>query len=97
MNEQLFDEDGYPTDLALDNVAKWDDYDDVLGWFKFCQSLWFYPDYFRIDEENKRVFVSTVGWSGNESVIDAMQDNSVFWSTCWVSSHRGGHYEFELK
>jgi len=36
----------------------------------------------------------TGGWSGNEEIIRAMQDNRVWWGMFWESSRRGGHYEF---
>lgn len=38
----------------------------------------------------------TGGWSGNDSIIRAMQDNAVMWPNCWESSHRGGKYVFTV-
>jgi len=41
--------------------------------------------------------ISTGGWSGNESIIHEMQENSMMWHLNWVQSCRGGHYIFELR
>ena len=44
------------------------------------------------------IYISTAGWSGNESIIYAMQNNkSMLWNLTWVQSRRGGHHIFELK
>ena len=40
----MLDDDGYPTDEALDLIAKWD-YKDIAGWFEFIQSLWALTDW----------------------------------------------------
>lgn len=87
------DEDGYPEDDELDRLRKWP-YQDCLGALEYAQSLWRYPEYFTRDATGWRV--STGGWSGNESVIGALMENTMFWMLCWVSSRRGGHFEFEL-
>jgi hypothetical protein len=44
----------------------------------------------------QRFDISTAGWSGNESLIRAMEKNSFMWATTWVQSRRGGHYIFEI-
>lgn len=47
--------------------------------------------------QHKLWHVSTAGWSGNESIIGAMQKNYQFWWLCWHSTTRGGHYIFHLR
>jgi len=104
--QELLDEDGYPTEAALDIVETWHWY-DARGWFGFIKSIWWYPDWgwdegeepheYRKDEIVYRYNISTGGWSGNESIIRAMQKNEMMWHLNWVQSRRGGHYIFELK
>lgn len=92
--------DPYPTDEQLEIIEKWD-WNDIPGVFEYIKSLWFYDEYFspvRDANSKKTIYmVSTVGWSGNESLIYALQKNYFIWSTTWVSSRRGGHYIFEVK
>lgn len=108
--DNLTDDDGYPTDLALEAIEKWH-WDDPKGWFEFIGSLWAYKDWGwkekdephelnRLEQYKDRIVhryhISTAGWSGNESIIRAMQANSMMWHLQWVQSRRGGHYIFEL-
>lgn len=37
----------------------------------------------------------TWGMRYNESLIEAMKDNNIFWLTMWESSMRGGHHHFK--
>lgn len=102
---EMLDDDGYPTDEALEIIEIWH-YNDAKGWFDFIHSIWHLASWGwkegeAIDEiTNEKVwcyYVSTAGWSGNESIIHAMQKNDWMWHLNWVQSRRGGHYIFELK
>ncbi len=100
----MFDEDGYPTEQALEIVNLWH-WDDIPGWFKFIKELWWSPDMlwtekteshdYKKDKSVHRYYISTGGWSGNESIIHAMQKSEMNWHLTWVQSRRGGHYIFE--
>lgn len=92
MKEPTFDKDGYPTEETLIEIRDWP-HKDKHGWFEYAAKAWYWPDMFKRDGDLYKV--STGGWSGNESVINAMQDNKLLWILTWVSSERGGHYVFE--
>jgi hypothetical protein len=98
MNEPTFDKDGYPTDETLDAIKKWP-CDDFKSLMAFCKTAWRWEDYFNtVQVENELVCtVHTGGWSGNESIVIALQDNMMFWALCWQQSKRGGHYIFKVK
>jgi hypothetical protein len=105
MQEELLDDDGYPTDAALDIIEMWDIM-DPKGWFDFIKSIWHIASWGWSEgesaheyKEDKMVYqyhISTAGWSGNESIITRMQANDMMWHLNWVQSSRGGHYIFEL-
>lgn len=40
---------------------------------------------------------ATGGWSGNEDLIAALEDNEVFWLMSWEASFRGGLYHFTVE
>ena len=111
-HNELLDDDGYPTDAALDAIKLWH-FSDSRGWFKFIEGLWWHsgmlwreadaPHELRDfkgyeDKIVHRYYISTGGWSGNESIIHAMQENNhMLWTLTWVQSRRGGHHIFESK
>lgn len=92
-NAADFDGDGYPTEATIKRIITWP-YTDMQGLVEYVRSLWYWPVYAR--RRGRRYSFSTGGWSGNESLIYALEKNFLFWSLCWESSRRGGHYEFEL-
>lgn len=101
------DEDGYPTESALNIIREWTFEMSDRELFDFIKSIWWMPDWGwkeceAIDELTGDgvycYYISTGGWSGNESIIQAMQENKwMFWHMHWVQSRRGGHYIFELR
>lgn len=90
------DADGYPTSAELKKIQKWP-HTDLEGLLKYVRERWAYADMGYWRQTRHRYYVSTAGWSGNESIIGALEKNYVFWAICWVQSRRGGHYIFELK
>lgn len=109
-NEDPLDEDGYPTENALKLISVWH-WSDAKNWFEFIKSIWAYRDWGwtetvggvdeftdqELEPGTIRYHISTAGWSGNESIIHAMQKADMLWSLNWVQSRRGGHYIFELR
>ena len=106
LDEDLLDEDGYPTEHACLLVERWH-WDDPRGWLEFIEELWHLrswgwheeDDLHEFDKERKirRYNISTAGWSGNEALIRSMEANVMLWSDTWVQSRRGGHYIFEIE
>ena len=104
----MLDDDGYPSEHELTTIREWkiDNMGDCEQLLTYVQFRWQYPEYFRIAKRRTRdwrsgplrrtYFVSTAGWSGNESMIGAMEENVVFWLLTWHSHKRGGHYEFRV-
>lgn len=87
--------DDYPTEEDLEAI-KTAPHDKVLD---LARPIWTFPDYWTTrpaprGEVGTHHYVSTAGWSGNEAIISAMMDNTIFWTLHWVSSRRGGHYVF---
>lgn len=87
------DNDGYPTDDTLENIKKWKgSFKELMEEIEFLFAQYGVCEY---SDKKKTWKVCTGGWSGNESIIHAFCDHSNFWDSCWVSSRRGGIYEFD--
>lgn len=100
------DEDGYPTALACERIEAWH-HSDPYGWLRYIAGLWQHhfcawserqaPSDMQPDRFVQQYHISTMGWSGNETLIRAMEQNAGLWDMAWVQSRRGGHYLFELE
>lgn len=96
-------DDGYPTEADRKVIAAWP-FGQFRELMECIRQAWHFGDWGWSEEDAdddgtkvRRYTISTGGWSGNETLIGAMQDNYLFWATCWVQSRRGGHYVFEVK
>jgi hypothetical protein len=90
--------DGYPTARELTRIRKWDAVKDAVGLVGYVQELWYWVDWgFFFDPDTGVLELHTGGWSGNESIIRALQRNLIFWTLYWQKSERGGHYRFDVK
>lgn len=102
----LYDSDGYPTVDALRLIENWH-HDYAVTLFDFVYSLWYMTDWgwdsevvphrFREGRNVMKFEISTGGWSGNESIIKAMQKNEMLWWMTHYQTTRGGHYVFEVE
>ena len=84
---------GYPDEEELQTIREWED--DYAALLEYVRARWKYARFFCVEDGTYKL--STAGWSGNESLIRALKENSVFWGLCWKASRRGGHHEFDLK
>lgn len=92
------DEDGYPTEDELEYIAKYPYQSGFKPLMAEIRKMWNYAECGYWTEKPDDIYeISTAGWSGNESIISALQENRMFWALCWVQSRRGGHYIFEVK
>ena len=83
-----FDGCGYPTEETELAIKDWD-CRDAPGWLAYIRKAW-NIHYGRLWEVDGTLKLATGGWSGNESIVQAMRENHVLWSLLWESSHRGG-------
>ena len=109
LSDPEFDEDGYPTEETLERIRTWPftDFAGCEAAMDFAGRAWKYKDYWEKNpnftattypnprEEIQYVF-STGGWSGNESIIGAIEDNQMLQMIGAWSWRRGGHYKYRF-
>lgn len=83
----------YPTDAQLELIRKWET-NDFPNLMAFIRQIWEFADAGYWKQDGDIYWISTAGWSGNEDIISAMQDNHMIWIMNWYRTTRGGHYIF---
>ena len=105
MNPNL-DNEGYPTDEFLEKIGKFEVIPDIWEFIEEIRNAWWADDWgfkltkiYKIKGWNSGKYrtlqLHTEGWSGNESIIEALK-NSMLWVMYWQKSIRGGHYYFRI-
>jgi hypothetical protein len=88
----------YPSETTLAVIKEWDILKQGLPeLIFFIEDIWKYADSGYFTKTKRRLILATAGWSGNEDIIEALQQNYIFWSLCWMKSERGGRYTFQIK
>ena len=107
--EQLLNE-GYPTSEALDYIRNWSiiwgrdgnvtktgeyfgkgKHEELI---EYIRSIWAYND--TIVYEDGLLEIHTVGWSGNEDIIEELRKTDL-WLIKFRCHQTGGHYFFQLE
>ncbi len=98
MNLPTFDKDGYPTEETHQRIESWDVLKEgILPLIEFLREAWRNAEWGFDLKKGPKSFnlnLHTGGWSGNETLIGALQQSD-FWLLYWESSRRGGHYTFK--
>ena len=103
----LFDDDGYPTDDALNRLEHWlpvqgETHTAINAALDYARALW--SDYGTVSEDlqpaerallhaeatERFLRFATGGWSGNESVIAALNANCLLCTFTWRLNAAGG-------
>ncbi len=96
----MLDADGYPDEASLKEIKEWDILGQgISGLWELVRENTNWGDR-QIHISGKRVIrfeYHTGGWSGNEAVIGALQQNLCFFVFFWQKSTRGGHYYFKIE
>ena len=96
----------YPTDEELNTIRTFDTTKrPIRELVEYIKSLWRNPDFgFKLYRGRDTLFKKSVmrlelytgGWSGNESIMEALLNNLCVYYSFWEESRRGGHYRFEI-
>lgn len=93
------DDDGYPTEELLEYIKNYkiNSFGNALIILELVKDVWWSKNMLVWEEDGgDTLHMATGGWSGNESLIYAMQENYILWHLLWHSSTRGGKYVFDL-
>lgn len=84
----------YPSEPELQAIREWP-HDDFKGLLAFVADIWFYPDC--VKRHGNTWTLVTLGWSGNEEIIGALEQNILFRALCWQASYVGGKHVYRLR
>lgn len=102
MIDPEFDADGYPTETTLTAIETWP-YQEAAACLDFCRAAWHWGEEWanehvsaaerevlHAEASDRFARFATGGWSGNESIIHALDRNQMITALCWRLSAAGG-------
>lgn len=95
--DPILGDDGYPHESELQRIREWPWEEGWRGLMAYVRRRWQYADAGYWEQQGDRFRIATAGWSGNESLVGAMEQNWMFQSICAVAWHRGGEYVYDVK
>lgn len=101
----IMDDEGYPTEEWLTFIEEYqpDEYLPIYDFLELLKSSWNHSQWgfklHRIYRGIRKLELHTGGWSGNESIIKAIEKNIflTYISMKYKMWETGGHYYFEIK
>lgn len=94
--DPILGDNGYPHEIELQRIRTWP-MDDFRALMEYVRLRWKYADMGGWRQRGDRFRLATGGWSGNESLIGALESNWGFRALCGLSWHRGGLYFFDVR
>jgi hypothetical protein len=97
----VLDSEGYPTDEFLKWIEEFNPLEhQVLNFINVLFENWCHGDYgYKLKKKYAgycSLELHTLGWSGNEDLLRALEKNIYFFLLYWKKTERGGHYYFSL-
>jgi hypothetical protein len=97
----VIDDEGYPTDEYLQWIEKFDVFEhDMKSFLSAIFDNWQHGEMgyklCKTQKGYKALRLHTLGWSGNEDIIQALRANLFFFTLYWVKEERGGHFWFSI-
>jgi hypothetical protein len=97
------DAEGYPEEWELMKLRNWYT-GDFMNLIQFLEARWHFKNYFKFEWKKDGFYNSwylhlelhSAGWSGNESMINAILSNFHFHRLWYAEWRRGGHHLFEI-
>jgi hypothetical protein len=93
-DDPMLGDEGYPTEQELQRIRAWP-MDDFRALMAYIKPRW--EHYGSFDQRGDRFRLATGGWSGNESIIDALEGNWMFQTLCPESWRTGGLYIYDVQ
>lgn len=89
LEHPTLDTDGYPTEETLDTIRSFGVEKDPLEALRFLAEAWHWPEFVGEREDGLYIF-ATGGWSGNESLICALHESSLWRVRMWMTLELAG-------